>query len=205
MESSMSRNVVGRRWVLAAGAGVVALGMACAPLAGELGSVLTGNAMTGEIRSLDTRRSIVRVRDDRGGREESVRYDSRTRVVYAQRQYPVSSLRRGDRVRVQLTYDRNGTAWADRIDVRDNGRGDTRDRMDTRSNRVQRLDATVREIDHRRGYFTVQENRTTVIVQVPQRVSRDDARRFDRLRRGNRVRADVRYMTQNRAELVRFR
>ena len=40
---------------------------------------------------------------------------------------------------------------------------------------------------------------------VPHRLSRNDARRFDRLRRGDRVRVDIRYDSRNQAELVRFR
>jgi hypothetical protein len=175
----------------------------CSPLdamLGDTGMPSSRNTLvSGEIRSLDTRRGRIEVRDDRG-RNQTVHYDNRTRVTYQQRQYPASQLQRGDQVRMQVVYDRSGTPWADRIDVRSNARASRA------SNRVERIDGTVGAIDARRGYFTVQRTRApTVRVHLASRASRDDQRRFDRLRRGERVRVDVRHLDRNQAELVRFR
>lgn len=178
---------------------------ACAPLAaGDWGDILLGglgSSVTGEVRSVDTRRSSISVREDRGS-TRSYRYDSRTRVYDSGREYRVSSLQRGDRVRVQVEQDRNGTAWANRIDVQDARRTTT----GTGSGRVQRVSGTVQRVDTRRGYFTVEQNRSSdIVVYVPPRVSRDDERRFERLRRGNRVSAEVREVRRGQYELVRFR
>jgi hypothetical protein len=178
-----------------------AIAGSCAPMGG-LGDILVpgSNSLNGEVRSIDTRRNRIDVRQDHGG-DRRVRYDNRTRLFEGQRQYPVSALSRGDRVRIQLSHDRNGTLWADRIDVRSTARGRA-----TTSNRIERVDGVVRVVDNRRGYFTLERNRTTVVVHVPSRVSSSDRRRFDRLRRNERVRADVRWVGRsNQAELVRFR
>jgi hypothetical protein len=70
---------------------------------------------------------------------------------------------------------------------------------------VVRLDGTVSAVDARRGTFTVEQGRTRHTVQVPARLGRDDARRYDRLRRGDRVRAEVRPLPRGGYELVRFR
>lgn len=197
-----TRRRTGVRNVLVLTAAALAV-TACAPLAaGDWGDILLGglgNSVTGEVRSIDTRRSSISVREDRGS-TRSYRYDSRTRVHDGQREYRVSSLQRGDRVRVQFEQDRHGTAWANRIEVRDSRR------TTTGSRRVQRVTGTVQRVDTRRGYFTVDRNRgSDVIVYVPRRLSRDDERRFERLRRGNRVSAEIREVRRGQYELVRFR
>jgi hypothetical protein len=135
--------------------------------------------------------------------------------VYQNRQYPVSALERGDQVQVSIQYDRNDDPWPERIDLRSSARSndrdrdrrdDDRDRDDVWSDRVQRLDGRVQSIDTRRGYFTMTQNNYRVTVYMPRDARREDIRRFERLRRGERVRADVRNRgSQNQAELVRFR
>jgi hypothetical protein len=72
---------------------------------------------------------------------------------------------------------------------------------------VERLDGRVQGIDVRRGYFTMTGARNArVVVYVPRDARRDDVRRFERLRRGERVRVEVRSRGRgDQAELVRFR
>lgn len=191
---------------------------ACSSMAGlgTLGDVLGGGtSVYGEIRSVDERRGRIQVREQYG-RDQTVRFDNRTRVVYQNRRYPVSSLERGDQVRMRVEYDRNNTAWADYIELRSSGRGTARrgDRRDDRNrsgdvwrSRVERLDGRVQGIDVRRGYFTLTQSRgARVLVYMPRNARREDIRRFERLRRGDRVRADVRVVgRRDQAELVRFR
>jgi hypothetical protein len=181
---------------------------ACAPLGG-LGDVIGGGStVSGEVRSIDTRRGRIQVREQYG-RDQTVRFDNRTRVVYQNRQYPVTSLERGDQVQMRVEYDRNNTAWADRIEVRSSARRSDRDRNRGGAwpSRVERLDGRVQGIDGRRGYFTMTQNRgSRVVVYMPRNARRDDIRRFERLRRGDRVRVEVRSRGRsNQAELVRFR
>jgi hypothetical protein len=176
---------------------------ACAPLNGLDGVLGSGtNTLNGEVRSVDTRRARIQVREQYG-RDYTVRYDNRTQVVYGSRRYPVSALERGDRVRMRVEYDRNDNLWAERIEVRDT-RGGRDDRYGTA---VQRHEGRVRAIDTRRGYFTLDRNRgASLIVYVPRNARREDVRRFDRLRRNDRVRVEVRVRrNSNEAELVRFR
>lgn len=179
---------------------------ACAPLGAMDGVVLGGGSrggsslMEGEIRSVDSRRARLQVRDQ-WNRGHTVQFDNRTRVVYRQRQYPVTALERGDLVRIRLVRDRSGRLWADRVDVRESVR--ERGRV---YGRTDRLAGRVGGVDHRRGYFTLEPSRyETVVVYLPSRLSREDARRFDRLRRGDRVRVEVRLAGRNSAELIRFR
>lgn len=193
---------------------------------GTLGDVLgsaQSNSLYGEVRSVDTRRGSIQVREQRG-RDYTVRIDNRTRVLYQQREYSVSALERGDQVQVYVEYDRNNTAWADRIEVResardsrdrdrgdwDRDRGDRdrndRDRNDRDRAAVMRLDGRVQGIDTRRGWFTVTQTRgPRLVVYVTRNTRSDEIRRFERLRRGDRVRVEVRSRGRDQAELIRFR
>jgi hypothetical protein len=176
---------------------------ACTPLSGAIGeSVWNGanqSVLQGEVRSVNTRQSRLEIRDDRG-RSHTVRYDRRTQVVHRQRQLTVSSLERGDLVRIRVERDRNGTVWADRVEIRDSARDG---RVATRTERVE---GRVGQVNVRRGYFTLERDRgAALVVRTPDRLSNADARRFERLRRGERVRAEVRDLHRNQAELVRFR
>lgn len=194
-----------RRAVLLALGGTLLAVSACSSLEGSPGGVVVpsrnSTVLEGEIRSVDARRGRLQIRDTWSG-SRTVRYDNRTRVVYRQRQYPASALERGDIARVTVSFDRTGNAWADRVEVLRS----VRERHDV-GFRTTRIDGTVSRIDNRRGIFTVRQGRAgqTVIVRMPHRVNRNDARRFDRLRRGDRVRLDARVLGRNEAELVRFR
>jgi cold shock CspA family protein len=189
---------------------------ACAQMGtlGGLGDVIGGGSnVYGEVRSVDARRGRIEVREQYG-RDQTVRFDNRTRVVYQNREYPVSSLERGDQVQMRVEYDRNNTAWTDHIEVRSSARRTDRrddrrddDRGDVWGTRVERLDGRVQGVDERRGYFTLTQNRgQRVLVYMPRNARREDIRRFERLRRGERVRVDVRSSGRgDQAELVRFR
>jgi hypothetical protein len=200
------RTFPGRLGVLAAvGGGLVVLA-SCSPLglaeAVVLGAPGAGDhsVVDGQIRAVDVRRSRLEVRDHRD-RGRTLRVDQATRVVYRNQRYPVSALERGDVVRIRVVRDRSGTLWADRIDVRESAR----ERGGSHA-RAERLTGTVGAVDGRRGYFTLSPARNqTLVVYVPARLSRDDERRFHRLRRGDRVRVDVVPLGRGTAELVRFR
>lgn len=218
-------------------AAALAVVSACAPLGslGGLGDVMNGRTETlyGEVRSVDTRRGLIQLREEHG-RDYTVRYDNRTRVVYRERQYPVSALDRGDQVQVRVEYDRNNNLRTDRIDVRSSARSRDRDRdrerdrdrqrewererdrdrrrdggrdEDYRSGRVQQVDGQVQSVNTFANYFTMTQGRgSAMVVYVPRGTRSEDVRRFERLRRGDRVRAEVRARGNgDHAELVRFR
>jgi cold shock CspA family protein len=163
----------------------------------------SSSVVHGEIRSIDTRSGRLQVRDDRG-RSQTLRYDRQTTVVNGNRRMAVSSLQRGDRVRVRMVYDRQGRPWAERVEVRGHARND-RDRGRHATARVERLDGTVAWVDGRRGMVGVTRNNQTLTVHASSQMSRSDQNRFDRLRRGQRIRIDVMPVGRNQFQLVRFR
>jgi hypothetical protein len=180
--------------------------MLASPACASAGSVLGGRPddLYGEVRAVDPRRGYLELRENYG-RTHSVRIDSRTRVMYAGRTYPVSRLGRGDVVRVHLDYDRSRQPWADRIELRRDVRAD-RNGNGGIGVRVERWDGSVRDVDYRRGWFLLDRTRTSAVrVFIGRDTRRDDVRRFERLRRGDRVQVEVLTSYAAQAELVRFR
>ena len=188
-----------RRWCrsgLVLWAGVVGTG--CAQLERVIQEPARSDVVEGEIRSIDPRSSRIDVRSDRGG-AVSMHDDRTTRVFYQQREYDASALEPGDQVRALTSRDRNGTLWADRVDVLSSVRDDG-DPV-----RVQRIDGVFGRSEPRRGYFTVVVARETLFVYVPRSVRAEDVQRLDRLRPGDRVRLEVQPIGRGEMELVRFR
>src|SRR5688572_17086905 len=84
----------------------------CAQTAGIgdiLGGVLGGGAPAGmesgavvaEVQGVDAQNQVIQFRTEQG-QNVNIRFDSRTRVVYRQQEYPVTSLERGDVVRATV-------------------------------------------------------------------------------------------------------
>ncbi len=155
----------------------------------------------GQVVSVDTRSSRMQIREDRG-RNFTVRFDNRTRVVGRQRSSSVASLRRGDYVTVRVVQDRYGQAWAERVEVRESVANRGRS-----TGRTTQVDGSVAWVDARSGSFGISSGllRASRTVYVPRNISRSERNRLERLRRGDRVRVEVREVGRNEYELVRFR
>jgi hypothetical protein len=185
----------------------------CAEL-GQLnipGDYGTANAdVVGEVQNVDTRSRQIEIRTD-AGRTLNVQYDNQTKVEYRQRDYSVSNLEPGDYVAVSTQQDRDGRLYADLVTVRESVQersgsgpqrgGSSRDR----AGRLDRLEGTVENIDSRRGQFEVRgrDNRT-IIVSLQYNAPRTVSDRFDRLREGDTVRIEGRFLNQERFELENF-
>lgn len=144
----------------------------------------SGSDLLGEVRYVDTRDRQIEIRTE-GGRSWNVRYDGRTRVSYRQRDYEVSNLEPGDYVAMRTTEDRDGRLYADLITVRES----VQDRGGY----------------GRRGRFEVRDWRNRlVVVTLPYNAPRSVSDRFNRLRRGDYVRVEGRFVTEERFELESF-
>ena len=181
----------------------------CSQLGG-LGSVLgqpgAGSAQGGqveaEVRAVDTGRQELDIRTT-DGQNATVRYDNRTRVIYQDQEYPVTALEYGDLVVLNLQQSGN-SYYTDVIQVRQSVQDRTG--TGTATGALTRLSGTVGQIDYDRGLFELRtNNNVTVAVAMPFGASAADADYFRRLRRGDHVTVEGRYVTQNRFELDRFR
>lgn len=169
---------------------------------GDLGNYGSSSRnIVGEVSNIDTRAREIEVRTD-GGRTQSIRFDNNTQVVYRQRDYAVSNLEPGDYVALRTKQDRDGRLYTDQITVRESvqergGAG--------RVGRQDRFEGTVESIDSRRGIFEVRDRQNRLIlVTLPFNAPRNVSDRFNRLREGDFVRIEGRFVNQERFELDSF-
>jgi hypothetical protein len=168
------------------------------------GAGLYGSNVSGEIRSIDTRRQEIQLSSGYSG-SERIQYDNRTEVVYQQRRYDVRDLEVGDYVQVQLA-DSRGERYAQTIYVQEGARND---RGSTQypggDRRIGQLDGTVNQIDQRQGWFELSDRYGSIVmVTLPYQANRGLSDRFQRLRRGDRVRIEGEWLNGSRMEVHRF-
>jgi hypothetical protein len=132
-----------------------------------------------------------------------VRYDNNTRVVYRQRDFTVTNLEPGDYVAVRAQEDRDGRYYADYITVRESAQ-DRGGYIGGSTGRLDRIEGRVEWIDSRRGSFEVRDRGRVVLVTLPYSASRSVSDRFNRLREGDHVRVEGRYVNDDRLELEAF-
>ncbi len=161
-----------------------------------------GGELRGEIRQVDARNQRIEINSYEGQRGV-VHYDDRTRVVYQQREYPVTALEQGDVVGMRVQRDSRGNLYTDYIQVQESVR-DRGGSYETEG-RTQQIDGNVGGIDYQRGEFELRTRQQgTVRVFLTYGADRSEVDRFRRLRSGDYVRAEVRFAGQGRAELVRL-
>ncbi len=193
--------------LIAATAGCSQLG----PIGDVLGTVLTPAGQQGggasqiqaQIRTVDTRSQAIQVTTS-DGRTGSVYFDNRTRVVYQQREYPVTALEAGDVVVMRLQQDQGGRAYTDLIEVtrsvQESGSGGVYS-----NGNIMRMEGTVGQVDVQRGIFELRDrNGRSTLVTMPYNAGNNERYRFERLRSGDFIRLEGRYTTNDRFELYRF-
>ena len=185
-------------FVVLALAGCHELGQVNGP--GDYGS-LGGNDLIGEVRRVDTRNRQVELRSD-SGRNLQGRYDQNTQVVYRQRDYAVSDLEPGDYVAMRAQQDSDGRYYADYITVREAAQD--RGSRGSSVGRLDRFEGRVEEIDARRGSFEIRDRGRSVLVTLPYNPRRAVSDRFNRLREGDYVRIEGRFINEDRFELDGF-
>jgi hypothetical protein len=166
---------------------------------GDYGSM--GGDLVGEVRYVDSRDRQIELRTDQG-RNWVVRYDNNTRVVYRQRNYAVYNLEPGDYVSLRPQQDRDGRYYTDLITVRQSAQ----DRGYTRGGpRLDRFEGRVEYIDSRRGQFEIRDRgNRLVVVALQYNPPRSISDRFNRLRAGDYIRIEGRFINQDRFELENF-
>lgn len=174
---------------------------------GDLGSILggapgTGSEVRAEIQEVDEwREEIAFETQDR--RTGVVSFDERTRVVYQNREYPVTALERGDLVRMRLSETAGGELYTDLIEVEQSADQRTSDPWGSGQN--ERLEGNVAWIDQDRGQFLLDlRSGAEVMVNLPQGAPNQMVYEFQRLDRGDYVRIEARPISNQQVEIVRF-
>jgi len=157
--------------------------------------------VAGEIKDINKRGREIEVRtEDRRVREVS--YDNKTRVVYRQRDYGVNDLEVGDYVAIRVQYDSDtAKPYAELIRVQQSAQ----ERGTNSRTRLEKLDGTIEFVDTRRGIFELNDGgRRRVTVVMPYNPARRDQDRFRRLREGDHVQLEGRFVNSDRFELEAF-
>ncbi len=141
------------------------------------------------------------------GRTRVVGYSTDTRVMYRGREYPVSQLKAGDIVAMQLRQDSRGNSYTDLIRVQESIRDRDQSRGDTYrpATGIQTVDGRVEQVDVQRYSFEMRDqSRERVLVSLPDNARRSDIDRFRALRSGDYVRVEGRFLDRERFELDSF-
>jgi hypothetical protein len=167
-----------------------------------------GNDLIGEVSTIDTRARQIELRTD-AGRTVPVGYDNNTRVTYRQQDYAVSNLEPGDVVAMRAQQDRDGRYFTDLITVResvqDRGGYGSSSRSGGSVGRADRIEGRVEYVDSRRGTFEVRDrSNRVVIVSLPYNAPRALSDHFNRLREGDHIRVEGRFLNQDRLEAENF-
>ena len=167
-----------------------------------------GSDLVGEVRDVDTRAREIELSTD-AGRRFLVKYDNNTRVSYRQRDYAVANLEPGDYVAMRAQQDRDGRYFTDLITVKESvqergGYGQPSSGSGS-TGRLERLEGRVEFIDLRRGTLEIRDrNNRLVVVSLPYNAPRAISDRLNRLRQGDYVRMEGRFLNQERFELENF-
>lgn len=194
---------------LTAAAALTVASTACAgmgPLSDLLGGVITppaqGGELTGEIRYVDPRSREIGLRTE-DGRSGGIAYDGRTRVLFQEREFPVTALEEGDHVTMRVQQDAQGTLYTDVVRVQRNVR-DLREPYAGDGVAGEVIQGSVGRVEPDRGRFelrTALGNGVVTLAYSPRAADRD---RFGRLRTGDTVRVEVERVGQGRYEVIRF-
>ncbi|HSL69853.1 MAG TPA: hypothetical protein VK864_06395 [Longimicrobiales bacterium] len=175
-----------------------------AACSGGLGNVFDGvfNApgeqRSGTVQGVDTRSQTLFIRES-DGTIRALQYDNRTRVVYQNQTYAVSSLERGDEVTARVQDTGNDTWYTDYVQVNSSASGGAG------GGTLYTLTGTVRQIDTYNGWFIIEtQNSGRITISLPYNPRSADVTRFRGLRTGDRVSVQAVYLNPTRYELRQF-
>ena len=168
----------------------------------------SGSDLVGEVRDVDTRARQIELTTD-AGRKFLVRYDNNTRVSYRQHDYAVANLEPGDYVAMRAQQDRDGRYFTDLVTVKESvqERGGYSGSSSGSGNveRLEKLEGRVESVDSRRGTLEIRDrNNQLVVVSLPYNAPRAISDRLNRLREGDYVRMEGRFLNRERFELEAF-
>lgn len=205
MKASMNR-----KGVAAAATLIVAFSAAgCAQL-GQVADIF-GGALPGqggevlaEVQEVDDREREIRIRTD-DGRTADVRYDGDTRVVYQNREYPVTALERGDLVRMRIEETTTGALYTDLVEVEQSAQERQQGGGFPAGSSVERMEGSVSWIDYDTDQFLLDSrDNGDVMVNLPPNPPSDMVRDFRNLDRNDYVRVEVEWLNQQQVQLVAF-
>jgi hypothetical protein len=155
-------------------------------------------AITAAVNGVDPKLEEIYLRSARN-QHYVVNYTKDTRVLDRGRSFPISDLRIGDQVRVELRETSGRRLYADRIIREGAAAADS-------SIGIRTVEGTVERIVPERGFLELRAlNGTLLTVYVPESTDAATRERFSRIRVGDRVRLEGERLGEDRLELLAFR
>ena len=192
---------------------IVALAMPLIGIAGCMENIALIGRPTIEEGQSDVRAEVERIdRDSRRlylrpdqGERRVIAYSADAHVLYRGREYPVTRLEPGDVVALQVKRDGRGESYTDLIRLQENVREPSRSEGPGAASRIQTLSGRVDRIDVRGNSFDLDDQQSQPVLVVLSESARDsDRERLRRLKDGDRVRIEGRFMGRDRFELLSF-
>lgn len=167
----------------------------------DRGSRGSGTTLRGTVQRSDSRYSSIMI-ETTDRRQVSFYYDARTRTTFRNRDYRPQDIQSGDYIDVRTRDGGKDNPTADVINVISRAQDST---GPNRGDRLDRLEGRVESVDTRRGTFEIRgQNNRLIVVNLPSNPPRTVSDRFNRLRDGDYVRIEGRYVNQDRFELDSF-
>ena len=192
---------------------IVALAMPLIGIAGCMENIALIGRPTIEEGQSDVRAEVERIdRDSRRlylrpnkGDRRVIAYSADAHVLYRGREYPVTRLEPGDVVALQVKRDGRGESYTDLIRLQENVRETSRSEGPSTASRIQTLSGRVDRIDVKGNSFDLDDQQSQPVLVVLSDSARDsDRERLRRLKDGDRVRIEGRFMGRDRFELLSF-
>ncbi|MEO6162604.1 MAG: hypothetical protein ABIP88_00565 [Candidatus Binatia bacterium] len=157
---------------------------------------LDADEIVGEITGTDSRLKQIYLRSAEEvpsrASTQTVRFDDNIQVLYRGREYSVSSLEVGDIVAFQV-WPRDRARSANLIRVQQSRRDRDVARTGTE---IQRIEGTVERFDSRNEFELRERSGVTMIVSLPPNARQSVIAQVERLRRGDHVLAEGRYVSE---------
>jgi hypothetical protein len=161
------------------------------------------NDVVGEVERVDLSARRIYLRPNESDRRV-VALSTDAQVLYRGREYPVTRLKPGDVVAMQVKRDPRGESYADLIRIQENPASQSRGDVPSSAPRIETLAGRVESVNRRDNSFELDQSGPPVSVLLSEYVRDSDKNRFRTLRAGDHVRIEGKFTARDRFEMLSF-
>jgi hypothetical protein len=159
--------------------------------------------VVGEVERVDLSERRIYLRPNESDRRV-VALSTDAQALYRGREYPVTRLKPGDVVAMQVKRDPRGESYADLIRIQENPASQSRGDVPSSAPRIETLAGRVESVDRRDNSFELDQSGRPVSVLLSEYVRDSDKNRFRTLRAGDNVRIEGKFTARDRFEMLSF-
>jgi hypothetical protein len=159
--------------------------------------------VVGEVERVDLSERRIYLRPNESDRRV-VALSTDAQALYRGREYPVTRLKPGDVVAMQVKRDPYGESYADLIRIQENPASQSRGDVSSSAPRIETLAGRVESVDRRDNSFELDQSGRPVSVLLSEYVRDSDKNRFRTLRAGDHVRIEGKFTARDRFEMLSF-